>query len=166
MTTAGPADTRAWGQRLARNLAPGDVVLLSGPLGSGKTEFVRGVAEGLGVRATVTSPTFTLLHRYDGRLPLFHADLYRLEDPAELWELGLEAVAEAGGVLLVEWGERGRHLFPEALEVHLEPEEPGENQRRLSAVARGERPRALLAAWRRSRGRAGYGNRGHRPRRP
>lgn len=101
------ADTRAIAGALAPMLTPGAVVLLSGDLGAGKTAFVRGLAEGLGLDPDeVTSPTFTLVHEYrGGRLPLIHVDLYRL-DRAELDEVGLDQDLAAKGVTAVEWSER------------------------------------------------------------
>ena len=100
-------ETRAIAAGFAATLVPGDVLVLSGDLGAGKTAFVRGLAEGLGLKATdVTSPTFTLVHEYrGGRLPLVHVDLYRLES-AELDEVGLDPDLSAEGVTAVEWGER------------------------------------------------------------
>jgi len=106
-TTRSEAETAAVGRDLARTLAAGAVVLLFGDLGAGKTAFVRGLAEGLGVDpADVSSPTFTLIHEYrSGRLPLFHADLYRLSDAREIDELGLDEIGE-DGVLAIEWAEK------------------------------------------------------------
>jgi len=106
-TTASEVETAAMGQRLAEALAPGDVVLLYGDLGAGKTAFVKGLAEGLDVpRDEVSSPTFTLIQEYrGGRLPLFHVDLYRLDDPREIEDLGLDEIA-GEGVLAIEWAEK------------------------------------------------------------
>lgn len=105
--TRSEADTAAAGRALAAGLRPGSVVLLIGDLGAGKTAFVRGMAEGLGVPPDeVSSPTFTLVQEYrGGRVPLFHVDLYRLNDPREIDDLGLEEIAEAG-VLAVEWADK------------------------------------------------------------
>jgi tRNA threonylcarbamoyladenosine biosynthesis protein TsaE len=107
MTSAGEADTIAVGRELADELSAGDVVLLYGDLGAGKTAFVKGLAEGLGVaREEVSSPTFTLVQEYrGGRLTLFHVDLYRLDDPREILDLGLDEIA-ADGVLAIEWAEK------------------------------------------------------------
>jgi len=107
VTTQSEDETAAVGRDLAATLSAGDVVLLFGDLGAGKTAFVRGLAEGLGVsRDEVSSPTFTLIQEYrGGRLPLFHVDLYRIEDPREFDELGLDEIAEEG-VLAIEWAER------------------------------------------------------------
>ena len=107
LTTHSEEATAAVGRDLAASLTAGDVVLLYGDLGAGKTAFVRGLAEGLGVeRDGVSSPTFTLVQEYrGGRLALFHVDLYRLDDPREIDDLGLEDIA-ADGVLAIEWAEK------------------------------------------------------------
>ena len=101
--SANPADTLAIGRRLAGLLQPGDVVLLEGRLGVGKTLFAAGIAEGLGVSERLTSPSFVLVKMYQGFLPLVHADVYRLGTTGEFADLELPAVAH-DGVLLVEWG--------------------------------------------------------------
>ncbi len=105
--THSEAETADVGRELARTLSPGDVVLLFGDLGAGKTAFTKGLAEGLGVsRDEVSSPTFTIMQEYrGGRLPLFHVDLYRLDDPREIEDLGLDEIA-AEGVLAIEWAEK------------------------------------------------------------
>jgi tRNA threonylcarbamoyladenosine biosynthesis protein TsaE len=107
ITTHSEEDTTAVGRELAATLSAGDVLLLYGDLGAGKTAFVRGLAEGLGVsREEVSSPTFTLIQEYrGGRLTLFHVDLYRIEDPREFDELGLDEIA-VDGVLAIEWAEK------------------------------------------------------------
>jgi tRNA threonylcarbamoyladenosine biosynthesis protein TsaE len=107
ITTHSEDETAAVGRGLAAALSAGGVLLLYGDLGAGKTAFVRGLAEGLGVsRDEVSSPTFTLIQEYrGGRLPLFHVDLYRIDDPREFDELGLDEIAEAG-VLAIEWAEK------------------------------------------------------------
>jgi tRNA threonylcarbamoyladenosine biosynthesis protein TsaE len=100
-----PAETEHAGMLLGEQLRPGDVVLLTGELGAGKTTFVRGLARGTGSHAPVASPTFQLVRVYPGRLQLAHVDLYRVESDPELADLGLEELAEQGAVV-VEWGER------------------------------------------------------------
>jgi tRNA threonylcarbamoyladenosine biosynthesis protein TsaE len=106
-TTNAEEETAAVGRDVAAMLAAGDVILLFGDLGAGKTAFTRGLAEGLGIAAgAVSSPTFTIVQEYrGGRLPLVHADLYRLQDPREIDDLGLDEIA-ADGVLAIEWAER------------------------------------------------------------
>jgi tRNA threonylcarbamoyladenosine biosynthesis protein TsaE len=130
VTSRSERDTRAVAAALARTLAPGAVLLLSGDLGAGKTAFVRGLAEGLGIDpGEVTSPTFTLVHQYDGgRLPLVHVDLYRLE-AADLDELGLDADVAARGVLAVEWPERLAHTPGGALSVRID--DRGDDERAI-----------------------------------
>jgi tRNA threonylcarbamoyladenosine biosynthesis protein TsaE len=105
LITTSPAETERAGMLLGERLKPGDVVLLTGELGAGKTTFVRGVAHGTGSKADVASPTFQLVRVYPGRVQLAHVDLYRVEDGAELRDLGLEELAEEGAVV-VEWGDR------------------------------------------------------------
>jgi tRNA threonylcarbamoyladenosine biosynthesis protein TsaE len=103
--TTSPAETERAGMLLGEKLRAGDVVLLTGELGAGKTTFVRGVAQGTGSKADVASPTFQLVRVYPGRVQLAHVDLYRVESGAELRDLGLEELAEQGAVV-VEWGDR------------------------------------------------------------
>jgi tRNA threonylcarbamoyladenosine biosynthesis protein TsaE len=112
--------TLALGAMLARVAKPGDVITLSGPLGVGKTAFARGFLAGLGHEGEVPSPTFAIVQPYDGLdPPVWHVDLYRIEDASEIEELGLDSAAEA--VLLVEWPERaGDKLWPEALRLSFE----------------------------------------------
>lgn len=137
MLTNSPAETRALGRQLAAMLMPGDVLLLWGDLGAGKSEFTRGVAEGLGVTSTVTSPSFTILNVYEeGRIPLFHFDWYRIGDESELTDMGLDEYVGGDGVALIEWHERAPYLIPEtALEVQLAPQEDG--SRRITFIAHG-----------------------------
>jgi tRNA threonylcarbamoyladenosine biosynthesis protein TsaE len=112
--------TRSIASALSRDLTMGSVLLLAGDLGAGKTAFVKGLAEGLGIDADeVTSPTFTLVHEYrGGRLPLIHVDLYRL-DRADLDEIGLDQDLAAAGVVAVEWSERLSRLIPDAVTVTI-----------------------------------------------
>ena len=105
VVTNTPAETEAAGERCGRELRQGDLLLLEGDLGAGKTTFVRGVARGSGSSAHVASPTFQLVRVYPGRVQLAHVDLYRLEGSAELVELGLEELLDQGAVV-VEWGSR------------------------------------------------------------
>lgn len=121
-STRSEFDTAALARSLAPRLAPGTVLLLFGELGSGKTVFVRGLAEGLGADPEdVSSPTFTLVQEYAGRLTLYHVDLYRVS-PREVDDLGLEELVESGGVVAIEWAERLPRPVPGAIAVHLEGE--------------------------------------------
>ena len=144
-TTASTGETEALGAALAPGLGVGDVLALHGPLGSGKTRLVAGLARGLGAAARVRSPSFTLVHEYAGRVPLLHLDLYRLERPA-VDGLGLEELVSRG-VVVVEWAERLPEVWlEEALVIEIESG-PGD-VRRLRAGARAGRGLELLAAWR------------------
>jgi len=103
--TSAPGETEAIGEELGRRLRKGDLVLLKGELGAGKTTFVRGMARGTGSSATVASPTFQLVRIYPGRLQLAHVDLYRIESSTELADVGIDELADDGAVV-VEWGDR------------------------------------------------------------
>ena len=105
-------ETEALGETLARRLGPGDVVAYREDLGAGKTAFTRGLARGLGCTGRVTSPTFTVVNEYEGRLPLFHFDLYRLEGEDALYDVGWEDYLDRGGVCAVEWSERAEAALP------------------------------------------------------
>jgi tRNA threonylcarbamoyladenosine biosynthesis protein TsaE len=108
-----PEETEAVGETLARRLSPGRVVAYRGELGAGKTAFTRGLARGLGCTGRVTSPTFTIVNEYEGKVPLFHFDLYRLSGPDELYDIGWEDYLARGGVCAVEWSERLGDELPE-----------------------------------------------------
>ena len=115
--TKSPAETEAFGERFGKRMRPGDLVLLTGELGAGKTTFVRGVARGIGSSAPGASPTFQLVRMYAGRVQLAHIDLYRIETMAELADLGLDELLDQGAAV-VEWGDR--LAAPKAALVHLE----------------------------------------------
>jgi tRNA threonylcarbamoyladenosine biosynthesis protein TsaE len=125
------AETEAAGRDVAGTLVAGDVLLLYGDLGAGKTAFVRGLAEGLGVPSdAVSSPTFTLIQEYrGGRLTLFHVDLYRITDPREFDELGLDEIA-VDGVLAIEWAERLPVPPPDSVRISIE--HAGDDVRRVT----------------------------------
>ena len=133
ITSNSEQETRSIAAALARDLAMGSVLLLSGDLGAGKTAFVRGLAEGLGIDPDeVTSPTFTIVHEYrGGRLPLVHVDLYRL-DRADLDEIGLDQDLAATGVVAVEWSERLSRSIPGAVTVAITDQ--GEDQRSIEII--------------------------------
>jgi tRNA threonylcarbamoyladenosine biosynthesis protein TsaE len=131
VTTQSEEETTALARDMAAELHAGDVLLLSGNLGAGKTAFVRGLAEGLGILPEeISSPTFTLVHEYrGGRLTLYHVDLYRLDRTATE-DLGLEEMGVADGVLAIEWPDRLTHELPSARSVTIEIVD--ESTRRIS----------------------------------
>ena len=130
--TDAPAETLALGRRLADALAPGAVLALYGDLGAGKTHLVKGLCEGLGVDPDgVASPTFTLLHEYAGRLPVYHFDAYRLERPEQFAALGPDEYFDGGGVSVVEWPERVEAFLP-ADAVRLRLTHLGPTRRRIA----------------------------------
>jgi tRNA threonylcarbamoyladenosine biosynthesis protein TsaE len=109
-----PAETEAIGRQVAENIGVGSVLALKGDLGSGKTLFVKGVVNGLGSSADVTSPTFTILHEYrGGRLPVYHFDLFRVENPQALARLGLDDYFFGDGISVIEWADRFPEFVPE-----------------------------------------------------
>jgi tRNA threonylcarbamoyladenosine biosynthesis protein TsaE len=142
MRLEGPEATEAFGRRLASQLRAGDVVALFGELGAGKTTLARGLLAGLGHDGDVASPTFPIVIPYDSlRVPVWHVDLYRLEDPAEMEELALDEALE-DGALIVEWPERmGSALWPHSLRLTLKRD--GEGARTLTAGV----PAAWEARW-------------------
>jgi tRNA threonylcarbamoyladenosine biosynthesis protein TsaE len=130
VTTLSPEETRILGASLAPTLLPGDVISLSGDLGAGKTVFVHGVATALGIEDRVTSPTFTLVHEYEGRYPLIHMDVYRLDSFQEVLDLGFEELLDPAAILMVEWGEAVIPLFPKSyLDVQITNPGPEESHR-------------------------------------
>ncbi len=133
--TRSAEETRRLGERLAKELQAGDVVLLEGNLGAGKSELARGIAKGLGVAETVTSPSFTILNVYEsGRVPLYHFDWYRLESEEELYELGMDEYLGGDGIAVVEWPERCPDAVPErCLRIRLRT--VGENEREITEQA-------------------------------
>ncbi len=144
LESSSPEETRRLGEALGRATEAGDAILLSGELGAGKTVFVQGMARGLDFQGPVSSKSFVLLGEYVGRITLFHADLYRLESPAEVEDLALEEISR-DGVLVVEWPERGEVVLPgERLKLLFEVSGP--ETRRITAEATGARAEALAEA--------------------
>lgn len=113
IVTGSPAETEALAQRLAAKLKGGEVLALFGGLGMGKTAFTRGLARGLGVMDEVSSPTFALVHEYQGRLPIYHFDMYRVENWDDLYSTGFFDYLDTGAVLVIEWSENIESALPE-----------------------------------------------------
>lgn len=148
------AQTIRVGQRLGELLRNGDVVLLNGDFGAGKTHFTKGIAQGLGSPDVVNSPSFVLINEYradqaHGRVPIYHVDLYRIETPAALAGIGMEELLDSGGVCVIEWAERAREWLPgEYLSVHLS--HLSETKRVLRFEPRGPRYESLVEEFKRS----------------
>jgi tRNA threonylcarbamoyladenosine biosynthesis protein TsaE len=135
--TRSAAETIALGARLGRIGRPGDLICLWGDLGAGKTQVAKGVAIGLGIDATITSPTFILMAEHPGRIPLFHVDLYRLVGPADALAGGVIDDRQADGLTVVEWPDRMAGLLPAArLDVRIEGS--GEERRAITVLATAE----------------------------
>ena len=138
METFSPGETLALGRRLGTEAFPGEIICLDGDLGCGKTVFCKGFAEGLGIGDDVVSPTFTIIREYeDGRLPLYHFDVYRIGDPDEMEELGYEDYFYGQGVTLIEWSELIRELIPEtAVKIFIEKDpEKGDDYRKITMTS-------------------------------
>jgi tRNA threonylcarbamoyladenosine biosynthesis protein TsaE len=157
LRSTSPEDTRAIGAAVAGLARPRDLILLAGDLGAGKTVFAQGFGAALGVQEPITSPTFTLVRTYPGRIPLVHADVYRLERVQEVIDLGLPELLDEGGgaVAVVEWGDVAAGTFAaDYLSVRMEFDEEGDQTRWLSVrgvgprwAARAESVRTALAPW-------------------
>jgi tRNA threonylcarbamoyladenosine biosynthesis protein TsaE len=144
-TSTSEPQTEILAGALAEALEPGSVVALVGNLGAGKTRFVRAVCEALGVdRRDVASPTFVLVHEYEGRLPVYHFDTYRLRQPSDFLSLGADEYLNSGGVCLIEWADRVAGLLP-ADHLRVEIVATGETTREFSFIAAGPKSQRLVA---------------------
>ncbi len=149
LVSSGVEATQRLGEQLGRLVVPGDVVLLQGDLGSGKTAFTQGIGCGLGVAEIINSPTFTILKEYTGRLPLYHFDLYRIDDPEELLALGFDEYFADDGVCVVEWAERGESRTDGGSApwspswLRIEFRKTADSERILRCSAEGQRGHAL-----------------------
>lgn len=153
MTSPSVNDTQALGEQIGRCLQAGDVVCLYGELGSGKTVFVKGLAKGLGVasESVVRSPSFVLIHRYEGRVPIYHADLYRLDSPADVDDIGLQELLGGDGVAVIEWADKLEAALPTTrLDVTLRHVDADTRQIVLHPL--GERAVRCLEPWHRDGG--------------
>lgn len=148
LRSRGPEETERFASLLGRRAVPGLVIALNGDLGAGKTAFTRGLADGLDLdsRQRVGSPTFVLIHEYDGRLPIYHFDTYRLNDPDAFVDLGIDEYFQGPGVSVIEWADRFRELLPaDRLAVRIDHAGPAE--RHLTVQCVGHRFRDLASAW-------------------
>jgi tRNA threonylcarbamoyladenosine biosynthesis protein TsaE len=144
MVSRSSDETHALGVQLGQGAQPGNILLLIGELGAGKTTLTQGIAQGLGVTERPRSPTFVMATEYHGRLALYHLDLYRIDHVAELGELGLEEYLSGDSVTVVEWADRAPQAFPaDCLRISLESID--EDTRRVTMTAEGDRHMALLA---------------------
>ena len=133
--TASAQETEQLGQRLGQQLKPGAVIAYSGDLGAGKTAFTRGLARGLGIEDPITSPTYTIVNEYPGKIPLFHFDMYRLTSSEELFDIGWEDYLTRGGVIAVEWSERVEDALDEvedAIRIRIRRDPEHDNGREIS----------------------------------
>lgn len=117
--THSACETEKLGIQVGKRLSPGAVLAYYGELGAGKTAFTRGVAQGLGISDPVTSPTYTIVNEYEGRIPLFHFDMYRLDSSEDLFDIGWEDYLYRGGVIAVEWSERVADVLTDAIEIRF-----------------------------------------------
>lgn len=118
--TFSPDETELIGKKLGENSKPGDVYCLNGDLGVGKTVFTKGFADGLGITEHITSPTFTIVNEYSGRLKFYHFDVYRIEDEDEMYEIGFDEYLFGNGVCLIEWAEKIKNLLPNnAVQINI-----------------------------------------------
>jgi len=139
--------TQALGHLLGSLVQPGMVVALVGPLGAGKTYLVRAIAEGLSIAdsRSVCSPTFVLIQEYDARLPIYHFDTYRLRNPEEFFDLGVQEYFEGNGICLVEWGDRVEHFLPpDHLQITIAV--TGETSRRFTLTGTGGQAKTFVRA--------------------
>ncbi len=134
------AETEAAGERLGASLSPGTVLAYRGGLGMGKTAFTRGLARGLGCTGRVTSPTFTIVNEYEGRIPLFHFDMYRLPDSDALFDIGWDDYLDRGGVCAVEWSEQVDDALPEDSIYVTISRHPDHDNWRIIEIEGGEAP--------------------------
>jgi len=139
ITTKSPKETHNIGKLIGEKVKPKDFVALIGDLGSGKTTFVQGIAEGLGIKIPVNSPSFVIVKEYQGKYPLVHVDIYRLKNPIdELFNIGFEEYLRREYIIVVEWADKIKDIFPEN-NLQITFSYNGENERMLSFIPNGDR---------------------------
>lgn len=140
----GLKETEEFGEKLGSILKPGDIISLTGDLGAGKTALTKSIGKGLGVEDYITSPTFTLINEYKGRLNLYHFDVYRLEGPIDLYDLGFEEYIYSNGVSIIEWGDKIEEILPEE-RINIQIEKSVElDERIIYLYGEGERFKQLI----------------------
>lgn len=145
LTTQSPEETMALGEKLGQLLRPSEVITLTGDLGAGKTHFSKGVGQGLGVADHITSPTFTIINEYKGRLPFYHIDAYRIADSDEVFDLGIEEYLFGQGVTLIEWPQVLKEVLPEQiLAIEITKDAKREDMRYLNFYPIGSRYEDLV----------------------
>ncbi|APV45206.1 tRNA threonylcarbamoyladenosine biosynthesis protein TsaE [Dehalogenimonas formicexedens] len=135
--------TRRFGEAIGKELKAGDVILLAGPLGAGKTTLVQGMARGLGVTGSVMSPTFVLARELEGRLTMYHVDLYRLEKMPEISDLGLDDYLYGDGVTVIEWADRAETLWPDD-HLRIDLAYAGDKARTMNVTSHGKRYHKMM----------------------
>ena len=130
LITQSEIETEEEGEKLGKSLTPGTIIALYGSLGAGKTTFTRGIAKGMGIIEHISSPTFTIVNEYNGNIPLFHFDMYRIENANDLYDIGWYDYLDRGGICIVEWSENVPGAFPvDTITVHIET--IGDNTRNI-----------------------------------
>ncbi len=147
LVSPGPDQTRELGRGLGRLALPGDVFLLVGDLGTGKTCLTQGIAWGLGIQEYASSPTFVIMHELHGRMPLYHIDLYRLDDVAEVADLGLDDYLYGGGICVVEWADKGLAVMPTE-HLLVEIAHVADTERGFTLTPKGRRFQDLMGRFR------------------
>jgi tRNA threonylcarbamoyladenosine biosynthesis protein TsaE len=129
------------GKAIGSILGSGDLVCLTGDLGTGKTAFTNGIADAIGIKGYITSPTFTIVNEYTGRVPMYHFDVYRIADPEEMFEIGFEEYLDSGGIVVIEWAELIKDILPrDCIWVKIEKDiRNGADERIISVEFTGER---------------------------
>lgn len=140
------SQTKKYATSLALLLSPGCTLILTGDLGAGKTTFTKALARALGVKSVVTSPSFTLLKEYEGKLDLFHLDLYRIRTIEEIQDLALEDIYTAGGITVIEWGDKLASLLPQEY-IEIEIKNPDGNERDLVVRSYGTVSSSIINKW-------------------
>lgn len=142
IVSTAPEQTLSFGRQLGQLLRTGNVLCLIGDLGAGKTLFVQGIAQGLGLDGEITSPTFTVMNVYEGTVPVYHFDLYRLEEPEQLMDIGFDEYTGGDGIAIIEWPDKFPDYMPDSY-LRIELVKTGDNSRVIKVSAQGARHHLL-----------------------